>query len=298
LTAKLYNQFWHADGASERKVPGLQSRYYRLLDESVRDRKKEEVGRPELGILAKTDRRYWWMAGAYSDGERADLERDKQAISSRKRNWEAANGTTASAEPEEQSEIDSENQEEASPPQAFRTEENVQPAIEKGKGKATDLPSPMPSTSGDDDPANTFEGVSELPKLVCILRSFKLTESILTTKQGPTPSIRLRNHVSSIRPNIHVPAASGYNSPGAPGGLTPVLEAIRLPRTAGSARISRKVRTRKREQRSKRPRYGTTETYESAAAAAEKECKMEGMGRGSGMPTPETLDVKCGEMMK
>ncbi|KAF8242807.1 hypothetical protein K440DRAFT_615432 [Wilcoxina mikolae CBS 423.85] len=41
FSAKLYNQFWHADGANERKVPGLQSRYYRLLDESVRDRKKD-----------------------------------------------------------------------------------------------------------------------------------------------------------------------------------------------------------------------------------------------------------------
>ncbi|KAI5776950.1 hypothetical protein EDC01DRAFT_434218 [Geopyxis carbonaria] len=71
-SARLYNQFWHPSGAGKREIPGLQSRYYRLLPDPVRERKKESVGRPELGILAKTQRRYWWMVGAYEDSEREE----------------------------------------------------------------------------------------------------------------------------------------------------------------------------------------------------------------------------------
>lgn len=75
MTASLYNQFWHPDGENERHISGLQSRYYRLLDVPVRDRKKlsaGSVGRPELGILAQTSRRYWWMEGMFTDDERRE----------------------------------------------------------------------------------------------------------------------------------------------------------------------------------------------------------------------------------
>jgi hypothetical protein len=76
---RLYNQHWAAvDKASERKIPGLQSRYYRLLDVPVRDRKRGSLGRPELGILATTTRRYWWMQGMYTDEERAEAGRERQ----------------------------------------------------------------------------------------------------------------------------------------------------------------------------------------------------------------------------
>ncbi|KAF8242480.1 hypothetical protein K440DRAFT_120693 [Wilcoxina mikolae CBS 423.85] len=280
FSAKLYNQFWHADGTSERKVPGLQSRYYRLLDESVRDRKREEVGRPELGILAKTDKRYWWMTGQYSDEEREEIEREKQAMS-KKRKWEATNGATASAaESQEQSEIESEDQQEASPPAFRTTEENIQPANDKGKGKATELPSPMPSTSGsgDDDPVSTFEGVGELPKLV-----------------GPTqPAIRLRSSLGAHRQSILVPPASGHISPGASGGLTPILQAIRLPRTPGSARIARKIRTRTREHKSKRPRHAAAEC--AGNGIPEEQRKIEGVAKGE-IPTPDDVRRKY-EAMK
>lgn len=77
IAQKLYNQFWHPGGDGKREIPGLQSRYYRLLNTSVRERKKDSVGRPELGILAKTDRRYWWMTGAYDPEERREMEREK-----------------------------------------------------------------------------------------------------------------------------------------------------------------------------------------------------------------------------
>lgn len=78
VTAKLYNQHWHADDEGKREIPGLQSRYYRLFPEPVRDRKKELCGRPELGLLSKTNRRYWWMIGMYTDEERVEIEATKQ----------------------------------------------------------------------------------------------------------------------------------------------------------------------------------------------------------------------------
>jgi hypothetical protein len=78
-TQRLYNQHWAVDKASERKIPGLQSRYYRLLDVPVRDRKRGSLGRPELGILATTTRRYWWMAGMLTDEERAERGGDTQS---------------------------------------------------------------------------------------------------------------------------------------------------------------------------------------------------------------------------
>ena len=78
-TARLYNQHWHPTGENVREIPGLQSRYYRLIDCSVRERKKDALGRPDMGLLATTNKRYWWMAGAYSDDERAELEREKHA---------------------------------------------------------------------------------------------------------------------------------------------------------------------------------------------------------------------------
>ncbi|KAF8542313.1 hypothetical protein BDD12DRAFT_825915 [Trichophaea hybrida] len=279
FSAKLYNQFWHADGSSERKVPGLQSRYYRLLDESVRDRKKEEVGRPELGILAKTDRRYWWMAGQYSDEEREEIERERQAMS-KKRKWETTNGATVSAaESQEQSAIDSEDQQQASLPAFRSTEENIQPANDKGKGKVTELPNPMPPTSGsgDNDLVNNYEGVGELPKLV-----------------GPAqPATRLRSSLGSYRQSILISSASG-NISGVSGGLAPILGAIRLPRTPGSARIARKIRTRTREHRPKRPRHAAAECTGNGISG--EQCKIEGVAKGE-IPTPNDVRRKY-EAMK
>ncbi|KAA8912039.1 hypothetical protein FN846DRAFT_1019397 [Sphaerosporella brunnea] len=77
-TQKLFNQHWAVDEKAYRQIPGLQSRYYRLLDIPVRDRKKGSLGRPELGILATTDRRYWWMEGALTYEQRAEMEKEKE----------------------------------------------------------------------------------------------------------------------------------------------------------------------------------------------------------------------------
>jgi len=97
VSAKLYNQHWHADGVEKREIPGLQSRYYRLLDESVRDRKKDTVGRPELGVLAKTDRRYWWMEGMYTPEEREAMLRGEQAGKKTERQASSSPSTSSAA---------------------------------------------------------------------------------------------------------------------------------------------------------------------------------------------------------
>ena len=64
-----------------RRFSGLQSRYYRVLGESVKSQ-RVSCSRPELGLLYKTTKRYWWMSGAYTDEERATLEMHKTASSS------------------------------------------------------------------------------------------------------------------------------------------------------------------------------------------------------------------------
>jgi hypothetical protein len=97
VSAKLYNQHWHADGVDKREIPGLQSRYYRLLDESVRDRKRDTVGRPELGVLAKTDRRYWWMEGIYTPEEREAKLREEQAGKKTERQASSSPSTSSAA---------------------------------------------------------------------------------------------------------------------------------------------------------------------------------------------------------
>ena len=97
VAQKLYNQFWHPGGDGKREIPGLQSRYYRLLNTSVRERKKDSVGRPELGILAKTERRYWWMLGSYDDVERRQLAKETAAA-------EAAQAGIADDDDEEEDE--------------------------------------------------------------------------------------------------------------------------------------------------------------------------------------------------
>jgi hypothetical protein len=138
-TAKLYNQHWHEDGVNKREIPGLQSRYYRLLDESVRDRKKELVGRPELGILAKTDRRYWWMAGAYTDEERAEMEREKREIreAARQRHMETESGSTETSGSSVVSE--SPSPEPGSESEATPAPEATPLQIEKGKSTAESI---------------------------------------------------------------------------------------------------------------------------------------------------------------
>lgn len=91
LTAAV--QYWHPTGEGKREIPGLQSRYYRLLEQPMRDRKrklepgplsrrkaeaKDSLGRPEEGILAKTNRRYYWMEGYYTYEEREQMKREQE----------------------------------------------------------------------------------------------------------------------------------------------------------------------------------------------------------------------------
>lgn len=86
-------QYWHPTGEGKREIPGLQSRYYRLLEQPMRDRKrkiepgplsrrkaeaKDSLGRPEEGILAKTNRRYYWMEGYYTYEEREQMRREQE----------------------------------------------------------------------------------------------------------------------------------------------------------------------------------------------------------------------------
>jgi hypothetical protein len=73
---EAYNGLYYPDGTpwEHRTVSGLQSRYYRLLPIPVNESKKQAKPRPELGILVKTDRRYWWMGASH-------VNRLKEAIS-------------------------------------------------------------------------------------------------------------------------------------------------------------------------------------------------------------------------
>jgi len=115
-STKLFNQTWHWDGTTQpRKIPGLQSRYYRLLEESVRDLKKATCGRPELGILEKTNRRYWWMTGAYTDEERTETQKCRHGVEAKQRSGlkrrRATSSTYSSEDEEEEEESEDEGKE-------------------------------------------------------------------------------------------------------------------------------------------------------------------------------------------
>ncbi|KAI5853678.1 hypothetical protein BZA05DRAFT_468185 [Tricharina praecox] len=230
-STKLFNQTWHWDGTTRpRKIPGLQSRYYRLLEESVRDRKKATCGRPELGILEKTNRRYWWMTGAFTEEERAEFEKWRASKAEHGSEPELRMDTSGSYSSEgREDEQEEEEEDETSPLQSDEEDHLMQ------ESNSPMPPSNQQSETGDQDD-DDFHPHLMVPIAVSSATTDEEDQHDLSNAVAIAKALKMRRQIPYGRIELSPESAD-------------LMSSLRAPCKAGSTRVARRIKSRKRHRK-------------------------------------------------